>query len=89
MRLNLTSEQAVRNAAAEILARAQATYPNARIEGVTVHPMIFRPKARELIAGNADDPTFGPILAFGHGGTAVEIVNDKALALPPINLKQG
>jgi acetyltransferase len=89
VRFNLTSEQAVGNAAAEILARAQATYPNARIEGVTVHPMIFRPKARELIAGIADDPTFGPILAFGHGGTAVEIVNDKALALQPINLKQA
>ena len=61
--------------------------PDARITGVTVHPMILRPKARELIAGIADDPTFGPILAFGHGGTAVEVVNDKALALPPIDLK--
>ena len=49
--------------------------------------MILRPKARELIAGIADDATFGPIVVFGHGGTAVEIVNDKALALPPIDLK--
>ena len=88
VRLNLTSEQAVRDAASEMLARAGATYPDARVAGVTVHPMIFRPKARELIAGIADDPTFGPIVAFGHGGTAVEVVNDKALALPPIDLRQ-
>src|SRR5439155_23658375 len=38
------------------------------------------------IAGIADDPTFGPVIAFGQGGTAVEIVNDKALALPPLDL---
>jgi acetyltransferase len=48
--------------------------------------MIVRPKARELIVGVADDPTFGPVIAFGQGGTAVEVVSDKALALPPLNL---
>ena len=49
--------------------------------------MIVRPKARELIAGIADDPTFGPVIVFGRGGTAVEVINDKALALPPLDIK--
>ena len=49
--------------------------------------MILRPKARELIAGIADDPTFGPVIVFGRGGTAVEVISDKALALPPLDLK--
>jgi acetyltransferase len=49
--------------------------------------MIVRPKARELIAGLADDPTFGPVVVFGRGGTAVEVIDDKALALPPLDLK--
>jgi acetyltransferase len=49
--------------------------------------MIVRPLARELIAGVADDPTFGPVIVFGRGGTAVEVINDKALALPPLDLK--
>ena len=49
--------------------------------------MIVRPKARELIIGLADDPTFGPIVVFGSGGTAVEAIDDKALALPPLDLK--
>jgi acetyltransferase len=61
--------------------------PDAHITGVTIHPMVVRPKARELIAGIADDPTFGPVIVFGRGGTAVEVIGDKALALPPLDLK--
>jgi acetyltransferase len=87
VRLNLTSATAVREAAAEILARAQALKPQARIAGLAVYPMVLRPRARELIAGIADDPTFGPVVVFGHGGTAVEVIRDKALALPPLDLK--
>ncbi len=86
VRLNLITEQAVRQAASEILSRARAAMPEARITGVTVFPMIVRPKARELIAGVADDPTFGPVIVFGQGGTAVEVISDKALALPPLDL---
>jgi len=86
VRLNLTDAGAVREAARDILTRAKALRPDARIAGVTVFPMIARPGARELIAGIADDPTFGPVIVFGAGGTAVEIVNDKALALPPLDL---
>jgi acetyltransferase len=48
--------------------------------------MIARPKARELLVGLADDPTFGPVVAFGWGGTAVATIDDKALALPPLDL---
>ena len=86
VRLNLAGEGAVRDAADEILSRARAAKPAARIAGVAVFPMIVRPKARELIVGVADDPTFGPVIAFGQGGTAVEVISDKALALPPLNL---
>jgi acetyltransferase len=87
VRLNLTSAQAVAQAAFDILARARAAKPAARITGVTIHPMVLRPKARELIAGIADDPTFGPVVAFGAGGTAVEVISDKALALPPLDMR--
>jgi acetyltransferase len=87
VRLNLTSEGVVREAVADILARARAARPDARITGVTIHPMILRPKARELIAGIADDATFGPVIVFGRGGTAVEVIGDKALALPPLDLE--
>jgi acetyltransferase len=85
--LNLTSPGAVRTAVADILARAKALRPEARISGVIVQAMVVRAKARELILGFADDPTFGTVIVFGRGGTAVEIINDKALALPPLDLK--
>jgi len=85
--LNLTSADAVRAATADILARAKALRPEARISGVIVQEMVVRPKSRELIVGLADDPTFGTVVVFGHGGTAVEIINDKALALPPLDLQ--
>ncbi len=85
--LNLTSPDAVRAATADIIARAKALRPEARISGVIVQAMVVRPKARELILGLADDPTFGTVVVFGRGGTAVEIINDKALALPPLDLQ--
>jgi acetyltransferase len=87
VRLNLTSAQAVHTAVAEIIANAKQARPDASIIGVTLQPMIVRPKAHELIVGIADDPTFGPVICFGTGGTGVEVINDKALALPPLDLK--
>jgi acetyltransferase len=55
------------------------------LEGFIVQEMIHRPSAYELIAGVSTDPTFGPVILFGQGGTAVEIVRDKSLELPPLN----
>ncbi|MGH6952748.1 MAG: GNAT family N-acetyltransferase, partial [Alphaproteobacteria bacterium] len=49
-------------------------------------PMVRRPRAHELILGVASDPQFGPVILFGHGGVAVEVIRDRALALPPLNL---
>ena len=89
VRLDLATEDAVRAATAEIIASARAHRPDARIEGVMVQPMMLRPQARELIVGLADDPTFGPVVVFGHGGVPVEVINDKALALPPLDLKMA
>src|SRR5690606_10823043 len=87
VRLHLGSAAAVREAAEEIIARARRLRPDARIDGVSVHPMVLRAKAREVIAGIADDPVFGPVVVFGRGGTAVEVIDDKALALPPLDLR--
>jgi acetyltransferase len=87
VRLNLPSVAAVRLAAEGILERARKARPDARIDGVLVQATVLRPKARELIAGIADDPTFGPVIVFGRGGTAVEVINDRELALPPLDLR--
>ena len=45
------------------------------------------PRAHELIVGMSVDATFGPLMLFGAGGTAVEVLSDTAHALPPLDLK--
>src|SRR5690606_34866057 len=87
VRLDLGSADAVREAANDIIRRARERRPGARIDGVLVQPMVRRAKAREVIAGIVDDDTFGPVIVFGRGGTAVEVIDDKALALPPLDLR--
>jgi acetyltransferase len=47
--------------------------------------MARRPLAQELIVGASVDPVFGPVVLFGAGGTAVEVLADRAVALPPLN----
>ncbi|HSA79441.1 MAG TPA: bifunctional acetate--CoA ligase family protein/GNAT family N-acetyltransferase [Geminicoccaceae bacterium] len=84
--LDLSSD-AVEAAAQAMLARVANACPNGRIEGISVQPMVRRPGAYELIVGVTLDRQFGPMLLFGHGGTAVEVIDDKALALPPLNLR--
>lgn len=53
--------------------------------GYTVQKMVIRPDAHELIVGCATDPTFGPVLLFGQGGTSAEIIKDRIVGLPPLN----
>src|SRR5208283_4471544 len=43
-------------------------------------------RARELLIRVADDPVFGPTIAFGQGGTTAEVQRDIAMDLPPLNL---
>lgn len=74
--------EAVARTMNERVARAK---PNAKLEGFIVQEMVQRPGAYELIAGVSTDVTFGPVILFGHGGTAVEILRDKSLELPPLN----
>ena len=83
--LNLESEDAVRLALRKMRLAVGKAAPEARIEGFTVQQMVSRPSAFELILGVVDDATFGPVLLFGQGGTAVEVIRDKAMALPPLN----
>ncbi len=83
--LALEDEAAVREAVAAMLHRVRLLRPKAVVEGFTVQAMIRRPQALELIVGAHVDPLFGPVILFGHGGTSVEVVADRAVALPPLN----
>jgi acetyltransferase len=83
--LNVGDEASVRVKASALLARVRTARPEAHIDGVVVQQMVERPGAIELLVGLSEDPVFGPVVLFGQGGTAVEVVRDSAVGLPPLN----
>ncbi len=85
--LDLDGPDMVRGAAEAMLARVARARPTARIDGILVQEMVRLPHAYELIAGVTVDRQFGPVILFGQGGTAAEILSDRALALPPLNVR--
>ncbi|WER44682.1 bifunctional acetate--CoA ligase family protein/GNAT family N-acetyltransferase [Cupriavidus sp. WKF15] len=83
--LDLPDAAAVRAAARTMSARISCLRPTARLAGFTVQPMANRNAGIELIVGMVADLVFGPVILFGHGGTAVSQIRDHAIGLPPLN----
>lgn len=83
--LDIADEAVLRRAADEMLATLRSIRPRASLSGFSVQRMARRPHAQELIVGASVDATFGPVLMVGQGGTAVEVLGDRAIALPPLN----
>jgi acetyltransferase len=84
--LGLSESDDVWQAAVTMQARISKRLPSAQLAGFTVQRMAQRPRAHELIVGVSTDPVFGPVLVFGRGGTAVEVIADSTTALPPLNM---
>jgi len=85
VRLNIGSASELREVCASMLARVRELRPDADVQGFTVQRMVHKRHAHELIIGASVDSVFGPVILFGAGGTAVEVLADRALALPPLN----
>mmetsp|Transcript_61302 Transcript_61302/g.113820 ORF Transcript_61302/g.113820 Transcript_61302/m.113820 type:complete len:912 (-) Transcript_61302:191-2926(-) len=84
--LNLGNDEQVIEAAKKMLEQVSVMRPDAVLDGFNVQNMANKPRAHELIVGVTTDPIFGPVILFGQGGTAVEVVRDSAMALPPLNV---
>ena len=84
--LYLRSAGDVRSAAEAIARRLRERAPEAELAGFSVQKMVQRPRALETIVGVTVDSVFGPVILFGQGGVAVEVIGDRAVALPPLNL---
>jgi acetyl coenzyme A synthetase (ADP forming)-like protein len=79
--LDLDGPDAVSTAAEEIRsALASAGY---ELEGLIVQQMA--PSGVELIVGVVHDPSFGPVVACGAGGTAAELLGDVAVRITPLS----
>lgn len=83
--LSLETAEGAAKAARAIAGRVRKLRPSADVQGFTVQPMIERRQAQELILGMSIDRVFGPVVLFGAGGVAVEVMDDTAIALPPID----
>lgn len=84
--LDLETPERVWEGAASILARCTRERPDAYIEGFTVQKMGRRPGAHELSVSATMDSVFGPVIHFGHGGMAREMIQDQAITLPPLSM---
>ncbi len=84
--LDLATPEAVSEATATMLRTVAVKMPKAHIDGVAVESMITGSDAIELLAGITTDPVFGPVLLFGRGGVAAELIGDRAIELPPLDL---
>ena len=83
--LNVMTATQVRDTFNDMLARVSKAKPGARINGVTIQPMSGKPRGRELYIGLSTDDPFGPVITFGAGGTMIELIDDRAMELPPLN----
>jgi acetyltransferase len=85
VRLNINSAGEVRGAYRSLVDQVTERSPGVTIAGVTVEKMYRSPNGRELMIGIMRDPVFGPVISFGSGGVSVEVMQDTAISLPPLN----
>jgi acyl-CoA synthetase (NDP forming) len=82
VQLNLTNEQAVREAFESIRTRLVQSGQLEAMEGVLVQQMMTG--GVEVMVGVTHDPLFGPLIAFGLGGIHVEILGDVQFRITPL-----
>jgi acetyl coenzyme A synthetase (ADP forming)-like protein len=78
--LGILGETAVRDAAERI--RASVTRAGYELDGLVVQQMAQ--SGVELIVGVVNDPSFGPVVACGAGGTTAELIGDVAVRITPL-----
>ena len=83
--LNVMNAVGVRDVYQTMVQTVAQLQPGARINGVTIQKMARNHRGRELYIGVVTDDPFGPVIAFGAGGTMIELINDRAMELPPLN----
>jgi acetyltransferase len=83
--LNIMNAVGVRDIYNDMMQSVSKQLPNARINGVTIQKMARHKRGREIYIGLVTDEPFGPVIAFGAGGTMIELIDDRAMELPPLN----
>lgn len=87
VRLALDSPEAVEQACADILSNVRRHCPDAVVHGVVVQEMVAG--GVEMIIGSTQHRPFGRGIVVGAGGVLVELMQDSAFALAPIDADQA
>jgi len=82
VQLNVTNPKDAFTAAENMMAKLKAINSDAKIEGFLVQKMV---SGIEFLVGTREDEQYGPMLVVGAGGVMVELINDVALRLLPVN----
>ncbi len=83
--LNIVNALGVRDTFKDLMECVARAQPDANIHGVTVQKMARKKRGREIYIGIKTDKPFGPVIAFGSGGTMIELFRGHAMELPPLN----
>jgi acyl-CoA synthetase (NDP forming) len=78
--MGLTSATAVATAVDTLVERARKA--GAHLDGILLQREV--PGGIEALVGVTTDPTFGPLVVCGLGGTLVEVLRDVAFRLTPV-----
>lgn len=83
---DLETAEDVQQGAESLLEKVQEKFPDSVFHSYVLQPMQRGKHSIQLNVGITRDPLFGPIIVFGIGGYKVNILVDRQVALPPLNI---
>lgn len=83
---DLESDESVYQAALQLQAKVAEKFPDSRFHHFVLQPMQRGKHSMQLNLGITRDPVMGPVIVFGIGGFKVNILVDRQVALPPLNM---
>lgn len=86
VRVGINSAAEAQTVFGKMLARVTSNCPSAKINGITLERMYTSANYRELMIGVIRDKVFGPVISVGLGGSLVEVMRDRSVELPPLNV---
>ncbi len=82
VRLDVADEDELRAAVAQVLAVAGGLEPEPGRDPLEVQAMV--PRGVACVVSSAEDPLFGPVISFGLGGDATDLLGDVGYGVPPL-----
>ena len=82
VRINIQSEEQLRNEYEDLISKLKERNLLEGLEGVIIQEMVKG--NREMVAGIATDPQYGPMMMFGLGGVFIEVMKDVTFRIAPL-----